>query len=58
VGWPRRSAAGPALVDLGAPVGKSQTVAGKADTGVPIGGFSILEVDSAKKVTDLLEPGI
>jgi hypothetical protein len=52
--------AGPALIDLGSPIGKSQiiggqTVGGQADTGVPIGGFSILEADSAKKVAALLE---
>jgi hypothetical protein len=47
--------AGPALIDLGSPIGKSQTVGGRADTGVPIGGFSVLEADSAKKVATLLE---
>src|SRR4051795_7106512 len=47
--------AGPALVDLGSPIGKSQTLPGGADTGVPVGGFSVLEADSPAKVTKLLE---
>ncbi len=48
--------AGPALVDLGSPIGKSQTLpkAG-TDTGVPVCGFSILEADSPATVTSLLE---
>jgi hypothetical protein len=46
---------GPALIDLGSPIGKSQTLPGGADTGVPVGGFSILEADSPAKVTKLLE---
>lgn len=48
--------AGPALVDLGSPIGKSQTLpTSGADTGVPVCGFSILEADSAEAITSLLE---
>jgi hypothetical protein len=47
--------AGPALIDLGSPVGKSTTLPSAADTGVAIGGFSILEADSAKAVGSLLD---
>jgi hypothetical protein len=47
---------GPALIDFGSPVGKSETVgSGKADTGLPIGGFSVVEADTpaaAKKLLD------
>ena len=48
--------AGPALVDLGSPIGKSQTLPKSGeDTGVPVCGFSILEADSPKTITSLLE---
>jgi hypothetical protein len=49
--------AGPALVDLGSPVGESQLLpsGAKGDAGTPIGGFSILEAASADKVTTLLD---
>jgi hypothetical protein len=49
--------AGPALVDLGSPVGNSRLVPAGADgaTGTPIGGFSILEGDSADDVAKLLD---
>ena len=49
--------AGPALVDLGSPLGKSQlTPSGAAgDAGTPIGGFSILEADSAGAIEGLLD---
>lgn len=46
---------GPALIDFGSPVGKAQTLPGKADTGVPVGGYSILEADSPAAVTKLLD---
>ena len=42
--WAER--AGSSLLDMGSPVGKSETLPGAADTGVPIGGFSVLEADS------------
>lgn len=51
--WAERT--GPALVDLGSPVGNSQTIPGGADTGVPIGGFSVLEAESAGAATKLLD---
>jgi len=47
--------AGSSLVDLGSPVGKSQTLPSGAQTGVPIGGFSVLDADSEATVTKLLE---
>lgn len=46
---------GPALTDFGSPVGKAQTLPGSADTGLPIGGYSIVEAESpaaAKKLVD------
>lgn len=48
--------AGPAIVDLGSPVGNSRLVPlGGADgTGTPIGGFSILQADSADDVAKVL----
>ena len=42
--WAER--AGSSLLDMGSPVGKSETLPRAADTGVPIGGFSVLEADS------------
>jgi hypothetical protein len=49
--------AGPAVVDLGSPLGSSRLIPSGADgqTGTPIGGFSVLEADSADAVTALLE---
>jgi hypothetical protein len=48
--------AGPALIDMGSPVGKSRTVpSAGADTGVPVAGFSILEADSADALNALLD---
>jgi|SRR5690242_9187499 len=48
--------AGPALVDLGSPLGKSRFVQGAQDqAGTPIGGFSILEADSPDAVNALLD---
>jgi hypothetical protein len=49
--------AGPAIVDLGSPLGNSQLVPqGTAEvTGVPIGGFSILQADSADDVAKLVD---
>lgn len=46
---------GPALVDGGSPVGKSQTLPSGADTGVAIGGYSVLEADSPKAAMELLD---
>jgi len=46
--------AGPALIDLGSPLGNSTTVGGSAQSGTPIGGYSVLEADSGKAVADLL----
>jgi hypothetical protein len=46
---------GPALVDGGSPVGKSQTLPGSADTGTPIGGYSVLEADSPDAAVKLLD---
>lgn len=46
---------GPALTDFGSPLGKAQTLPAKADTGLHIGGYSIVEADSpdaAKKLLD------
>ena len=51
--WAER--AGTSLLDMGSPVGKSQTLPGAADTGVPIGGFSVLEADSAGSLRNLLD---
>jgi hypothetical protein len=49
--------AGPAIVDLGSPLGESRLVgqAAAGETGVPIGGFSILQGDSAEDVAKLLD---
>jgi hypothetical protein len=47
--------AGPALVDLGSPLGGSRTVGGSAQSGTPIGGFSVLEADSTDAVAALLD---
>src|SRR5438067_5353749 len=46
---------GPALTDFGSPLGKAQILPQQADTGLPIGGYSIVEADSgaaAKKLVD------
>jgi len=51
--WAER--VGPSLVDMGSPVGNSRTLPGSAETGVPVGGYSLLEADSAEAVTTLLE---
>jgi hypothetical protein len=49
--------AGPALVDLGSPLGRSRLVPPGApgDAGTPVGGFSILEADSADAVSAMLD---
>jgi hypothetical protein len=49
--------AGPSLVDLGSPLGRSQLVppGAQGDPGTPVGGFSILEADSADAARRLLE---
>jgi hypothetical protein len=49
--------AGSAVVDLGSPLGGSRLVPAGADaqTGTPIGGFSVLEADSADDVVKLLD---
>src|SRR4051812_4254242 len=49
--------AGPAIVDLGSPLGASQLVPSGADaqTGTAIGGFSVLEADSGDDVAKLLD---
>jgi hypothetical protein len=48
---------GPALVDLGSPLGGSRLVPAGADaqTGTPIGGFSVLEADSADDAAKLVD---
>jgi hypothetical protein len=48
---------GPALVDLGSPLGGSRLVPSGADaqTGTPIAGFSVLEADSADDAAKLLD---
>ncbi len=46
---------GSALVDGGSPVGGSQTLPGGADTGVPIGGYSVIEADSPDAAAKLLD---
>ncbi|MBV9099291.1 MAG: hypothetical protein JO079_14660 [Frankiaceae bacterium] len=46
---------GPALIDFGSPVGKAQTLPGRADTGLPIGGYSIIEADSPEAAGKLLD---
>ena len=53
--WAER--AGPAVVDLGSPLGASRLVPTNADaaTGTPIGGWSVLEADSADDVVKLLD---
>lgn len=56
--WMRWSEkAGPAVVDLGSPVGNSRLVpsGGDGGTGAPIGGFSILQADTADDVAKLLD---
>jgi hypothetical protein len=49
--------AGPALIDLGSPLGNSRLVpeAAAGETGLPIGGFSILQADSAEDLGKLLD---
>lgn len=46
---------GPALTDFGSPVGKAQTLPGGANTGLPIGGYSIVEADSPDGAKQLLD---
>ena len=48
--------AGPAIVDLGSPLGASHSVPSGADvqSGTTIGGFSVLEADSSDDVDKLL----
>jgi hypothetical protein len=46
---------GPALVDGGSPVGKSQTLPAGGDTGTPIGGYSVLEADSPDAAVKMLD---
>jgi hypothetical protein len=49
--------AGPAVVDLGSPLGGSQLLPAGADAqaGTPIAGFSVLEADSGDDVAKLLD---
>jgi hypothetical protein len=49
--------AGPALLDLGSPLAYSRLVPSGADgsAGTPIGGFSVVEADSADAAAALLE---
>jgi hypothetical protein len=49
--------AGPAIVDLGSPLGNSRFVPAGADgqAGTPIGGFSILDAPTADDVAKLLD---
>ena len=46
---------GPALVDGGSPLGNAQTLPPGADTGLPIGGYSVLEADSPAAAAKLLD---
>jgi hypothetical protein len=48
---------GPAMVDMGSPLGPSRSVPSGADagTGSTIAGFSVLEADSADEVVKLLD---
>lgn len=46
---------GPALVDGGSPLGTSTTLPPNADTGLPVGGFSVLEADSEEAAVKLLD---
>jgi hypothetical protein len=46
---------GPALVDGGSPLGNSTTLPASAVTGLPIGGYSVLEAQSASAAAQLLE---
>jgi len=46
--------AGPALVDLGAPLASVAVIGSDGGTGLPIAGFSVLEADSKDAVTQLL----
>jgi hypothetical protein len=55
--WMRWSEqAGPAIVDLGSPLGNAQLVpqGSAGGDGVPIGGFSVLQADSADDVAKLV----
>jgi hypothetical protein len=55
-GWMRWAGqAGSGIVDLGSPVASSATVGKKADSGTPIGGFSVLEADSVDALKTLLD---
>ena len=49
--------AGSAVSDLGSPLGDSRFVpsGAEAETGTPIGGFSVMEADSADDVVKLLD---
>lgn len=47
--------AGPAVVDLGSPLGNSRFVGAGGQAGTPVGGFSIMQGDSADDVVKLLE---
>jgi hypothetical protein len=56
--WMRWSEkAGPAIVDLGSPLGNSRVVPTGSGGGrdAPIGGFSILQADSADDIAKLLD---
>lgn len=46
--------AGDAIVDLGAPLGRAGAV-GDGDAGQPIGGFSIMQAESADAIEHLLD---
>jgi len=46
--------AGPALVDLGAPLASVAVIGSDGGTDLPIAGFSVLEADSKDAVTKLL----
>ena len=55
-GWMRWAGnAGSAIVDLGSPVATSTSVGKKAESGTPIGGFSVLEADSVEALRTLLD---
>jgi hypothetical protein len=47
--------AGPALIDMGSPLGTVATAGAAGDTGVGVGGYSVLEADSPDAVKKLLD---
>ncbi|HZQ87041.1 MAG TPA: hypothetical protein VFA83_19510 [Acidimicrobiales bacterium] len=55
-GWMRWAGqAGGAIADLGSPLASVAMVGKAADSGTPIGGFSVLEAESTEAVKKLLD---